>query len=159
MAARRRGVARLAVVVSLAAVTAQAGGQRPPGAQACRPIAASRDPVVRFGLEGGSLRPRMVAIYPSGLVRAGIAEPSDSVGSIDATVVAALATFARSSGFWALRPPVIRRPPANPDAARRFIAVTLTCGAHRVEYVSGTPAAAVFDEFDALLRSVTTPRP
>ena len=124
---------------------------------ACAPVAASRGPTITFGHRGGSLRPRTVSIGADGVVRAGADSATDSVTVIDALGVAALARLARTGGFWSLRPAPVTRPPRNPDAARAFIAVRLTCGSHRAEYVMGERTPAAFRELDALLAQVTKP--
>jgi hypothetical protein len=150
------------VVLAAGATGAGAAGQpRNAGAPvpACTPIPAAQGAAITFGHEGGSLRPRTVTIAADGRVRAGSDTASDSLTTIPPAAVAALARLARSGGFWTLRPPSVRRPPRNPDAARTFIAVALTCGARRAEYVMGEPIPALFVELEALLTTVIAASP
>jgi hypothetical protein len=153
----------LPAVVVLSMAQAGAEGQRATpataGAGRCAPIAAARGAANTFGHEGGSLRPRTIANAADGRVRAGGDSASDSLTAIAPAAVAALARLARTGGFWTLRPPPVRRPPRNPDAARRYIAVALTCGTHRVEYVMGDPVPAAFTEFEALLGALAGATP
>ncbi len=139
--------------------TAAAGQPRNASAPAlpCAPIPAARGVTITFGHEGGLLRPRTVTIDADGRARAGSDTATDSLTTIAPAAVAALARLARTGGFWALRPPPVRRPPRNPDAARTFIAVALTCGTRRAEYVMGEPMPTAFAELDALLAAVTGP--
>ena len=124
-------------------------------AVSCAPVAAARGATFAFGHEGGTLRPHAVSISASGLVLAGTDAATDSVNLIAPAAVAALATLARTGGFWTLRPRPVRSPPRNPDAARAYIAVTLTCGSHRAEYVAGEREPAAFTQLMALLAQVT----
>ncbi len=145
-------------VLTLAATGASGQAQRAPApapSVACEPIAAERGATITFGHEGGSLRPRTITIAADGRIRAGGASATDSVAAIPPAAVTALATLAHEGGFWTLSSPPVRRPPRNPDAARTFIEVTLSCGAHRVEYVTGEPIPPVFSGFEALLAVVT----
>jgi len=152
-------VAGIVALLAPGALIAQAdrSGSTVPAAQQrprCAPIPAERGATITFGREGGNIRPRSYAIFADGRVTAGVGDAArDSVGTIPAAAVAALARLARSGGFWELRSPAVRRPPGNPDAAREFIGVTLTCGAHRVEFVAGAEPAA-FVELFALLSAV-----
>ena len=114
-----------------------------------------RGAAIIFGHEGGLLRPRTVAIAADGLVRAGSDTANDSLKVIPPAAVAALATLARTGGFWVIKAPPSRRPPRNPDAARSFIEVTLTCGSRRAEYVMGEPMPAAFTDLEALLMALT----
>ena len=148
--------------LALAAAATGAAGQSGSGgttAPSCAPIPAARGATITFGHEGGSLRPRTVTIGADGRVRAGADSATDSLTTIPPAAVAALARLARTGGFWTLHPPPVRRPPRNPDAARTFIAVRLTCGTHRAEYVMGEPMPPTFAEFDALLATVTGASP
>jgi hypothetical protein len=130
-----------------------------PAAIACTPISVNRGAAITFGHEGGTLRPHVVAIGADGVIRAGSDSASDSVATVPAAAVAALARLARTGGFWTLRGSVIRRPTPNPDAARTFIAVALSCGSRRVEYVTGEPVPAAFTELQALLTLIAGPSP
>jgi hypothetical protein len=151
--------------ISLAApcLAAQAGERGAAGSTArkpaaCAPIPAERGATITFGREGGNIRPRSWTIAADGRIGGDTLVPTrDSIAPIPADAVAALARFARTGGFWELRSRRVRRPPANPDAAREFIAVSLTCGAHRVEFVPDD-APRTFTEFFALLSSVTRAR-
>ena len=103
---------------------------------------------------GGNIRPRSFAIDASGRITvASVDSTRDSVTTIPTAAVAALGQLARTGGFWELTPPMIRRPTRNPDAAREFIEVTLTCGRKRAEYAAGA-APAAFSEYLALLDAV-----
>jgi hypothetical protein len=126
-----------------------------PAVASCAPVAATREVTFAFGHEGGNLRPRSVSISANGLVRVGTDAATDSVTLIAPAAVAALATLARTGGFWTLRLRPVRSPPRNPDAARAYIAVTLTCGSHRAEYVAGEREPAPFTQLMALLAQVT----
>ena len=141
----------------LALVATGASGQQQPAlapSTPCEPIAAERGATITFGHAGGSLRPRTITIAADGRIRAGGASATDSVATIPPPAVAALATLAHEGGFWALSSPPVRRPPRNPDAARAFIEVALSCGTHRVEYVTGEPIPPAFAGFEALLTVV-----
>jgi len=120
----------------------------------CAPVTAARGAAITFGHEGGSLRPRTVAIFADGAVRSGGDAATDSVASLAPAAVSALVRFARNEGFWTVRAPAARRPPANPDAARSFIEVRATCGVRRAEFVMGEPWPRAFEEFNALLSAV-----
>jgi hypothetical protein len=126
-----------------------------PAVASCAPVAATRGVTFAFGHEGGTLRPRAVSISANGLVRVGTDAATDSVNVIAPAAVAALATLARTGGFWTLRPRPVRSPPRNPDAARAYISVTLTCGSHRADYVAGDREPAAFTQLKALLAQVT----
>ena len=135
------------------ALSAQAhnGAGTTPAPSVCLPVPASRGPAITFGHEGGNLRPRTFTVTADGTIRSGGATAaSDSMAAIAPAAVRALARLARGGGFWTVPSPRIVRPPANPDAAREFIEVKLTCGSHRAEYVAdGAPAA--FADLFALL--------
>ena len=105
---------------------------------ACAPIAASRGAAFAFGSEGGNLRPGRVEIFADGRVTT---DDTSHTPRLTPTVVAQLARQARTGGFWSLHAPPITRPPHNPDAARHFVLVRLTCGTRRAEYAGDAPAA------------------
>lgn len=156
--ARQRALHR-ALPCALHGAVLAAGIGAPLAAQGA-PIPAESGATITFGREGGSIRPRSFAIAADGRIRAGNAAPAapaapapDSVATIPPGAVEALVRLARTGGFWDLRSRTIRRPPANPDAAREFISVSLTCGTHRAEFVSGG-APPVFAEFFALLATL-----
>jgi hypothetical protein len=144
------GLVLPAVLAAQAGTGGRAAGQEPP----CAPIPAERGATIVFGRAGGNIRPRWFTIDADGRVSANASDSTHyTVATIPAGAVAALARLARSGGFWELRSPVIRRPTANPDASREFAEVTLTCGRHRAEFVSGAEPAA-FSEFLALLTAL-----
>ena len=68
--------------------------------------------------------------------------------------MAAIARLARVGGFWELRSPAVHRPPSNPDSARQFVEVVLTCGRHRAEFVSGGVEPEAFSELLTLLTAL-----
>lgn len=112
----------------------------------CAPIPSSEGPTFVWGNEAGTLRPRRLRLWADGsLEDAGVrtrrrAEIADSVR--------ALATEARRSAFWTTVSPPITHPTHNPDLAREYIAVALTCGHRRSLYpVDAEPAT-----FSALVR-------
>ena len=142
----------VALLLQAAAPVAFPGGaQRAAQAPACKPIPIDHGPAITFGREGGNIRPRSFAIWSDGRITpADSAAVRDTISAIAPAAVAALARLARTGGFWALAPRAIRRPTRNPDAARDFIDVQLTCGRHRVEYIGGRGPPA-FAELLALL--------
>ena len=108
-----------------------------------------------FGREGGNIRPATTSLYADGRVeRGGL---TDSAATVAPDAVAGLARLARVGGFWTLHVPATRRPPRNPDVARQFVEVHLTCGSHRVETAGDVPAS--MRQLLALLVAVAPLRP
>lgn len=148
------GIAGILLPVMLAGQSGTSGGLEARQSRRCVPVPVERGATVTFGRVGGNIRPRSFAIYADGRITVASADSTrDSIAVISVAAVAALARLARSGGFWELRPPTIRRPSRNPDAAREFVEVTLTCGRKRAEYVAGAEPA-VFSEYLALLAAV-----
>lgn len=139
----KRVAVALCGVATLAFVSVSAAATRP-SAPACAPRAAARGPTFVFGREGGNIRPSQTALYADGRVARGDA-------------VAGLARLARVGGFWTLVVPAIRRPTRNPDAARQYVEVHLTCRSHRVEAAGELPTA--MRQLVALLEAVAPARP
>lgn len=135
----------LTLVFCVAAVVPPRGhAARSTQQRSCRPLPAARGATFSFGNEAGNLRPARTDVYADGSVSTGAPR-------LTPALVADLARQARSGGFWALHPAPITRPPRNPDAARRFVIVRLTCGTHRAEYAGDAPAAfaALFSRLDS----------
>lgn len=157
-AVRREAVAAGIVAIFLPTmVAAQSGAARgleAPQGLHCRPIPVVGGATVKFGRAGGNILPRSLEVYANGGITVAAGDSMrDSVATIPADAVAALARLARTGGFWALRAPAVRRPIRNPDFAREYIEVTLTCGRKRAEYVAGAEPA-VFSEYRALPAAV-----
>ena len=131
------------------AITSGGHGARSTRQPSCRPLPAARGATFSFGNDGGNLRPARTDVYADGRVSTGTSR-------LTRAAVAELAHQARSAGFWALHPAPITRPPRNPDAARHFIVVRLTCGTRRAEYAGDAPPA--FAALFARLDSVTSRR-
>lgn len=148
------GVVGAAAAVAVAATNAGAMA-RPASVQPCAPRAASRGPTFVFGREGGNIRPASTALYADGRVSRG--DSTDSSAAVSPDAVAGLARLARLGGFWTLRVPAVHRPPRNPDAARQYVEVHLTCGSHRVETAGGAPPP--MRQLLALLQAVAPLRP
>ena len=124
----------------------------------CAPVTADRGAAFTFGRVGGNIRPRSFSVYADGRITVATGDAArDSVDTIPAAAVAGLARLARSGGFWELRPSAVRRTPRNPDFAREFIEVTLTCGRKRAEFASDAEPVA-FSELFALLSAVARSR-
>ena len=135
----------LALVLAVAVVVpSRRHAARSTQQPSCRPLPAARGATFSFGNEAGNLRPARTDVYADGRVSTGARR-------LTPAVVAELARQARSGGFWALHPAPITRPPRNPDAARRFIVVRLTCGTRRTEYAGDAPPAfaALFARLDS----------
>lgn len=148
------GIAGSLLPVMLAGQSGTSGALDARQSRRCTPVPAERGATIAFGRVGGNIRPRSFAIYADGRITvASVDATRDSVAVISVAAVEALARLARSGGFWELVPPIVRRPPRNPDAAREFVEVTLTCGRKRAEYVAGAEPAA-FSEYLALLAAL-----
>ena len=148
------GIAGILLPVMLAGQAGTTSGLQAPHPRNCAPVPVERGAAITFGRESGNIRPRSFAIYADGRIAiASVNSTRDSVAVISAAAVSALARLARTGGFWELTPPIIRRPPRNPDAAREFVEVALTCGKKRAEYVAGAGPPA-FSEYLALLAAV-----
>lgn len=150
----KRVAVALCGVATLAFVSVSAAATRP-SAPACAPRAAARGPTFVFGREGGNIRPSQTALYADGRVARG--DAVDSIASVSPDAVAGLARLARVGGFWTLVVPAIRRPTRNPDAARQYVEVHLTCRSHRVEAAGELPTA--MRQLVALLEAVAPARP
>lgn len=141
---------RLAVVaataVTLPAALAPAQGARPIAATSCAPRAAAHGPVFIFGNEGGNLQRSATKLWADGSIQIVPARRTGADAAL-ADSVRALARLARQSSFWTTTPPRITRPTRNPDVAREYLAVHLTCGVKRSLY----PADAEPAPFHALL--------
>lgn len=154
IAAVAAGIAGILLPVMLAGQPGASSEPIAPQLPRCAPVPVERGATITFGREGGNIRPRSFSIYADGLITAASGDASrDSIAEISTAAVAALARLARIGGFWKLLPPVIRRPTRNPDAAREFVEVALSCGRKRAEYASGA-APAAFSEYLALLAAV-----
>jgi hypothetical protein len=139
------------IIAAIAASPARAQSDARPGTRSsasisCAPLASSRGPTFVWGNEAGTLRPRRLRLWADGSLddtharTRGRAEIADSVR--------ALATEARRSAFWTTVSPPITHPTHNPDLAREYVAVALTCGHRRSLY----PVDAEPPAFSALLR-------
>jgi hypothetical protein len=154
MPARRRLFQVIGLALVLATPRLHAAAQTP--AAACRPVSLAQGAAIEYVREGGNIRPFTVALYADGAMR--IADTSATQGAIptsghvDSAAVAALARFARTSGFWRLPANPVHKPPRNPDAARYRISVRTTCGAHASAY----PLSAAPKVFRELLARVAT---
>ena len=142
-------------VAAIAFAFRDAGATPRAQSRTCAPRAATRGPAFVFGREGGNIRPAASAIYADGRVTRG--DSTDSTATVSPDAVAGLARLARLGGFWTLRVPATRRPPRNPDVARRYVEVHLTCGSHRVETAGDVPTA--MRQLLALLEALAPLRP
>jgi hypothetical protein len=128
-------------------------------AASCAPRQTGSGPAFVRGNQGGTLRPHAVRLWADGSVRTG-AHARTTANQAIADSVRAIATDVRHSALWGTIAPPITRPTRNPDVAREYIEVSLTCGHRRWLYPADeTPAAfdALSRRLDALARLAGAP--
>lgn len=150
-----RTLARLSVLVGLtsAAIPSALAQAGPVTRRTCAPIAGARAPTFTFGNHSGLLRPQTTTIGADGTVKTGGDTASDTIGRIPAASVAALAGRAATRGLLTVLMPAIRPPLRNPDAARQFIRLRLSCGTRTLEYLEDAAPPVVL-AFRATLDSI-----
>jgi hypothetical protein len=114
---------------------------------ACAPTQAARRPVLVWGHEAGTLRPASITLWADGSMR-DAAHARTPANRAIADSIRVIASDVRRSALWATVAPPVTRPTRNPDVAREYIEVSLSCGRRRWLYPADEAPAA----FDALSR-------
>jgi len=146
----RRAHVKVLAIACLTLAPAVAGAQGSPPASArlaCTPRQPGHGPVFVRGNEAGTLRPSTIAFWADGSMRA-TAHARTAANRAIADSVRMIAGDVRRSPLWTTVAPPITRPTRNPDIAREYVEVSLSCGRRRWLY----PADAMPAVFDALSR-------